>query len=415
MLNLKEKIYKVLKRSQKYTQTDMVYLAKGGFWLGLGQTITSLAALALTFAFANLLSAKTFGTYRYVLSVAGILAIPTLSGMNTALLQAVARGKEGSFIPILKTKLKWGTLASLGSIITGGYYLLQGNNTLGFAFLIISLFLPLINSFIIYESFWGGKKRFDIQNKYRIITHILATCIVILTLIFTKNIFIILLAYFSSWTVLHFIFLGLTMKKVNFNKEQDEKTIPYGKHLSLLSIMGKVDNNLDKIILWHFLGPASIAIYFIALALPLKIKDVFKVIPGLAMPKFSQRTSEELKKTVPKRMLQMLVIITPIIVLYIILAPFIFKLLFPKYLQFVAYSQVYALALFAVPRSLAGTSLSAKMKTKSLWISNLVLPPIYILSLFILVPQFGIWGAISALLILEAITFSLQFYLFKKM
>lgn len=415
MLNLKEKIYKVLKRSQKYTQTDMVYLAKGGFWLGLGQSVTSLAALALTFAFANLLSAKTFGTYRYVLSVAGILAIPTLSGMNTALLQAVARGKEGSFIPILKTKLKWGTLASLGSIITGGYYLLQGNNTLGFAFLIISLFLPLINSFIIYESFWGGKKRFDIQNKYRIITHILATCIVILTLIFTKNIFIILLAYFSSWTVLHFIFLGLTMKKVNFNKEQDEKTIPYGKHLSLLSIMGKVDNNLDKIILWHFLGPASIAIYFIALALPLKIKDVFKVIPGLAMPKFSQRTSEELKKTVPKRMLQMLVIITPIIVLYIILAPFIFKLLFPKYLQFVAYSQVYALALFAVPRSLAGTSLSAKMKTKSLWISNLVLPPIYILSLFILVPQFGIWGAISALLILEAITFSLQFYLFKKM
>ena len=178
MLNPKKKIYKALKWSQKYTQTDMVYLARGGFWLVLGQTITSLAALALTLALANLLSIKTLGTYRYVLSIAGILAIPTLSGMNTALLQAVSRGKEGSLISILKTKLKWGSLATLGSIGVAGYYFLQGNNTLALAFLIISLFIPLMNTFIIYESFLQGKKRFDIQNKYRIITQILATLIV---------------------------------------------------------------------------------------------------------------------------------------------------------------------------------------------------------------------------------------------
>lgn len=412
---LKQKIYKVLKWSQKYTKTDMVYLAKGGFWLILGQTTTSLAALALTLAFANLLSVKTLGTYRYILSIAGILAIPTLSGMDTALLQAVARGKEGSFIPILKTKLKWGVLAAIGSIGVAGYYFLQGNNTLALAFLIISCFIPLINTFIIYESFLQGKKMFGTQNKYRIITQISATCIVVLTLIFTKNIFLILLAYFASWTVLHFIFLKLTLNKTKLNKEQDPKTILYGKHLSLMSIMGRVVSNIDKIFLWHFLGPINIAIYFIALALPLKIKDILKVVPSLAMPKFSQRSEKELKNTVPKRMLQFFLIIIPIVILYIVLAPFIFKLLFPKYAEFVIYSQVYALALFAVPRSLLGTSLTAKMKIKSQWTSNFILGPIYIILLFILVPQFGIWGTISAFLAIEVITFGLQFYFFKKM
>ena len=62
---LKQRIYKGLKWSQKYTQTDMVYLAKGGFWLGMGQIITGLASFLLTLAFANLVPKETFGTYKH--------------------------------------------------------------------------------------------------------------------------------------------------------------------------------------------------------------------------------------------------------------------------------------------------------------------------------------------------------------
>lgn len=412
---LKNKIYKVLKWSEKYTKTDMVYLASGGFWLSFGQIITAISSFLLTVAFANLVSKDVFGTYRFVISLTGILAIPTLSGINTAILQATARGKDGSFIPALKTKLRWGVLGGIGSLILSLYYFLQGNITLTISFLIVAAFVPLMDSFSLYEPLWSGRKKFNIQNKYRAITNILSAIALILVIIFTENLFLMLFAYFFSWTILHLIFLLISIKKANLNNTEDPKTIPYGKHLSLMGIIGRVDGKLDKILLWHFLGAEFVAIYYIALALPLRIKEILKVISSLAFPKFSQRTPDELKKSVPRKMFQILLITVPIAILYILIAPFLFKIFFPKYSEFVVYSQAYILILVFFPRTLLGTSLTAKMQTKSLYLSSIILSPTYIILLLLLVPSFGIWGAIISFLILEAVTFTLQYILFRKM
>ena len=414
-MQLKKKIYKALRWSQKYTKTDMVYLASGGFWLSFGQIITAVSSFLLTIAFANLVSKDTFGTYRFVLSLAGILTIPTLSGINTAILQAAARGKDGSFIPALKTKLRWGILGGIASLVVSLYYFLQGNTNLTISFLIIAAFVPVMDSFSIYESLWAGKRQFEIQNKYRAITNILSAVALILVIMLTGNLFLMLFTYFFSWTVLHFIFLLITIKKANLNTSQDPKTIPYGKHLSLMGIIGRVDSRLDKILLWHFLGAEFVAIYYIALALPLRIKEILKVISSLAFPKFASRTPEELKKSVPKKMLQILLITLPITILYILTATYLFKIFFPKYSEFVVYSQAYILILVFFPRTLLGTSLTAKMQTKALYLSSIILSPTYIILLLLLVPNFGIWGAIISFLIIEGVTFVLQYILFRRM
>ena len=70
---IKEKIYNLLRWSEKYTKTDMVYLAHGGFWLSFGQIISSLSSFLLAIAFANLLPKETYGNYKYILSIASIL------------------------------------------------------------------------------------------------------------------------------------------------------------------------------------------------------------------------------------------------------------------------------------------------------------------------------------------------------
>ena len=150
----KNKIDNFLKRTQRYTGTDNVYLAKGGFWLGTGQAVSAIAALLLSIAFANLLPRETYGTYRYVLSIFALLSISTLQGMSTAITRAVARGYEGSFKTALGTKLRWGVAGAAASLATSLYYYLQGNNTLAISFLIATVFVPIMSSFKIVLLFW---------------------------------------------------------------------------------------------------------------------------------------------------------------------------------------------------------------------------------------------------------------------
>ncbi len=67
MQTLRAKICNFLRWSEKYIKTDMIYLVKGGFWLTLGQIISSVSSLLLVIAFANLLPKETYGIYKYFL------------------------------------------------------------------------------------------------------------------------------------------------------------------------------------------------------------------------------------------------------------------------------------------------------------------------------------------------------------
>jgi len=415
-MKFKQKIVNFLRRSKKYTQTDMIYLAKGGFWLSLGQVISFISGFLLAIAFANLLPKETYGNYTYVLSIGSILAISTLPGINTALIRTVARGYEGSFIPALKTKIRWGTLSSLASLGLAGYYFLNNNTTLFICFLIVAVFLPLMNSFTIYQAFWNGKKRFDIQTKYNIVIQVISVSALILSLFLSDNLFIVLLVYFISHTVLHFIFLQITIKKIRIvEQKQDSQTISFGKHLSLMSFLESIAQRLDKILIWHFLGPVQLAIYSFAYFPIKELQALFgKTLGPLARPKFSEKTMQDLKAFLPKKIIKIFLLIIPIVVLYIIFVPYIYRIFFPQYLGSIKYSRVLALILLASPLMFLGISLQVQLKKKELYISRFIGDIALIILLIILIPIYQIWGVIVARLLFYSIRGVVVIYLFKK-
>jgi len=165
--HVKMYIHRLLRKSEKYFKTDMVYLARGSFWLGSGQITSSVVIFSLAIAFANLIPKETYGTYKYVLSITGLLTILTLRGMDSAVLQSVARNFEGVLIPALKTKIKWGILSAVSGIGIAIYYYINGNNTLAISFLIASGFSPFMDSFGIYNALLNGKKLFHLSSIMR--------------------------------------------------------------------------------------------------------------------------------------------------------------------------------------------------------------------------------------------------------
>jgi len=416
MINkIKQKIYKFLHQSEKYTKTDMVYLAKGGFWLTSGQAISSIASFLLAIAFANLLPKETYGEYKYILSIAALLSIPTLKGMETALVQAVARGYEGSIIPALKTKIKWGTFGALAGLILAGYYFHQDNITLTITFLIASVFTPLMDTLNTYEAFFYGKKLFKESTQFNIAVKILATAAMLTTILFTNNIFLIIFTYFVSYTILRLFVLLLVIAKHKFNPLQHPQTLSYGKHLSLVGVLDTIADQLDKLLLWHFLGAVPLAVYSFATAPPIEIRKIFKNIVPLAFPKIAQREVKEIKKTLPAKMLKFFIVLIPLVLIYILLAPYIYKLFFPQYIESVFYSQIFILVLLFQPSTLINTTFAAYAHKKKIYILSITTSIIRISLFLILLPFYGILGAIFAILCTRFISFFMLLFLFKRL
>ncbi|PKM91837.1 hypothetical protein CVU82_01360 [Candidatus Falkowbacteria bacterium HGW-Falkowbacteria-1] len=397
---IKIAIYKLLKKSEKWTKTDMVYLAEGGFWLTLGQGVSSVSAFLLAIAFANLLPKETYGTYKYIMSIVSLLAIPTLTGMNTAIIQAVARGYEGSLISALKTKIKWGLLGGLLGLSLALYYYLQNNDTLAIAFLIVSVFIPFMDSILIYESYLNGKKNFKTLGRYTVFIRIISAITMVVTIFFTKNIYLIVSSYLLSNTLLRLILLKITLSKNKLNEKKDPNTISYGKHLSLMSILNIFSIYLDKLLIFHYLGASELAIYSIAIAPVEQMKGLIKNINALALPKFSATSTENLKTNLKPKILKMTLILAIMSFCYILIAPFAYRVFFPQYLESIFYSQLFSLSLVLIgPIMLLISAFQAKEKKMTLYQYNIIKPIIRIILLFVLINYFGITGIIFAILL----------------
>ncbi len=412
---IKKHITKSLRWLEKYTKTDMIYLAHGSFWLGLGQFVSSLSVFLTSVAFANLLSPDIFGIYKYVISINALLLVTTLTGMDSAVIQSVSRGYDGTLDEGVKIKMKWGIWGTILSFGLGIYYFINDNNVLALCFGITAMFLPFVESFDIYNSLLWGKKLFDIQTKYNIIKKIIALIAMILVIIFTKNIFFILAIYFLSIVIPNIYFFIKTKRLYVENDKVDDESIPYGKNLSAINIINIILSELDKILVFQYIGAKDLATYSLALAPTDQIKGLLKNLNSLAMPKFSEKPYKEIRKTIWSKVFMLGMVTTLIVVIYIIFVPILFKTFFPKYIDSIIYSQVLSISL--IPVIMAGfilTLLESQKFQKEIYQYNIYSSVTSILVLIPFVYFMGIWGAIYARLINRVVVLLIGIKLVRK-
>ncbi|PIR45693.1 MAG: hypothetical protein COV09_00045 [Candidatus Vogelbacteria bacterium CG10_big_fil_rev_8_21_14_0_10_50_13] len=290
MMNFKEQERLILGRASRLFKVDMGYLFHGGFWITVGQVVSSLSAFILAIVYANWLSPETYGTYKYVISVIGILSIPTLSGLSTAVSKAVVEGNEGSFRYAVKVKLKWGLLASAGGLVLAGYYFFNQNTELALAFLLSALFIPLLEGFNLYDSFLYGKKLFRTASWYYVIGQVFTTTLMVGAAYFRPTLAMILIGYLVGWSLVRFLLLRRTFNRFRPNNQVDPAVVPYGKHLTAIKAFNVFASYLDKVLLFQFVGAGPLAIYSITQAPLDQIRSLTsRGISLLAFPKYAAK------------------------------------------------------------------------------------------------------------------------------
>ena len=374
----------------------MVYLASSGFWLNLNFAVVSILSLLLSIAFANLLPKNEYGIYQYVLAIAAFLTAFTFTGLNTAITQAVANGREGVLRTSVRIQLAWNMIPAGVALFGAIYYFVQGNAVLGFGLACVALSLPLTNAFNSYAAFLTGKKDFRSSALYAIAGNALYYCAIFVGVFFfpaaAPLIFINLFVTAAAAATLYY----WTLRVCKPNNTDDDQVLPYARHLTGMNVLGMIAAHVDKILVFQFLGAASLASYALAILLPERLGGAFKSILLAAFPRFSNRSLTEIRQSIYWKSFLILLLTLGCASAYALVAPSVLRILYPEYLDIIPYSQVYAFTFVATIAHLVTMAFVAHKRLKELYIFNTAVPLLQISALVIGISLWGLWGLVAA-------------------
>jgi O-antigen/teichoic acid export membrane protein len=397
MRGIKAYIYGLLRRSERIFKTDMVYLAEGGFWLGFSQVVVSLSSFFLAVAFAHLVSKESYGQYKYVLSIVGILSSFTLTGLGTAIVRSVSHGFDGTIRYAFRENIKWSFLFSFGFFVIALYYFINGNFPLAVSLLIVGLLSPLLKSTNFYNSFLAAKKDFRRSALYYgIAGNVVPFLCLFIVMFFTSNPLWLVSTYFISNTAIGLILYSRVLEIYKPNREVDPEALHYSKHLSFLNILSGIANNIDQVLVFHYIGAAQLAIYNFAIAIPNQAKALPANLSNIMFPKFAVRDDGEIRAGMNNKYLWLFILGVVISIVYILIAPALFHIFFPTYTESIRYSQISILPMLCIVFEPAASYLTAKGKIKEQYISNLLASIFQIVSVFVGIIWWGLMGLVIA-------------------
>ena len=298
-------LVRILRWSERYTGTDMVYLARGSGWLGVSQLSASIGAFISMYVLANALSPEVFGEYRFFMASFLILSIFALPGMRIALLESTPKNFRNNLIVAYREMVRFGVAGSVVSVGIAFYYVLNNNLALALGFLCIAILLPFFDSSSAFLEYLKALKEF---RKVAVYTLIVRTILLALTtsvaLLYPKYGWLIFLSFLIGNIAPNLYLHWRTTRRFAGPEEtSDPKLTHYAKHLTALAVLGLLAMQLDKIFVWKFIGAEELAIFFIAYTLPQELGRFLQIIPQLYLPKFSIATPSIITKTLLQKIL----------------------------------------------------------------------------------------------------------------
>lgn len=408
----KDRLYRLLRWSERYTRIDMVYFASGSFWAGVGLASNAAASFCSALLFGNLLPKDSYGIYKYILSIASILGNLSLTGLRTALNRSAALNYDGDLRRGFWLSIRWSVLLTFASYALALYYFSNGNFAIGAGILIFGTLAPLLNAANLYAFYLNGAQRFRQENFYSIGRDWLPLVCIIPTLLLTSNIILISLVYFASNTASALLFYWSTVRQIPIESKTSPALVSYSAHLSAMALLAGVVGQMDNILVFHYLGAAELAVYSFASAIPGQFQNAFKTLYTLALPKFSNKDRREAKHSTFIRLGQVILLGLACSIAYAALAPYFFAFFFPKYIDAVGYTQLLAITiLLSGTGSIMSAYFDSQQEVRKKYVITIFSNVSKLFLMAILMRYFGIPGIIFGIIISWFLTLLLQFVL----
>lgn len=389
------------------TRTDIQYVAQSGFWNNLGVVSVSVFSFLLYLLFARYLSPETYGTYQYLLSLAVLVSSLTLTGLNTSVAKTVAQGNDSALQQAVRLQLKWYLVPASAGICASAYYLLNGNLTLGLGLLLIGILTPLQYTFSMYSGFLLGKKDFRRGFLYGLAVNVPFYTVLAVVALTSNDPLLLLGANLIAQSLGVYVAYRSVLRVYKPKSDGPALSKRYGGHLSFMGTLGTLGNQIDSLVAFHVLGPAQLAVYSFATAIPDRLASLLKFLPAASLPRFSNRTEEEIRVGLRARIWLMIGSLSLFAVTYAFFAQAAYDFFFPQYSSAAPFSQVYAITILGVGTQVLLSALLAHERIRSLYVVNTAIPVLQILASLVGAILFGLWGLVVGRVIITFTSFGL--------
>ena len=266
-------------------------LVKNGVWLlALNATRQILGVVTLA-VLVRLFTKDEYGQYQFIVSIVGVCGVFVLPGLQVAVVQSVARGHDTTYLAATRIAFLASTAGTLVCGAVAAYEWFAGTMPLFYAAMLAAVLFPASQGLVTWKSYQFGKERFKetaLSQGAALVIAYIGT--ILLALALPGNIVAPLAVSYTIFAIQNLQMHWRIVSSVPRNGVSEENSIRYGVQTSLYLALNTVGNYADRLILFFFLSPESLATYAAASRIPELLKDNLQAIRSVMIPSLSRKS-----------------------------------------------------------------------------------------------------------------------------
>lgn len=387
----------------------------GAGWLLLQQLIIAPMSLITTVLLARVLSIEDYGFYKYILSAYGIIAIFGLNGFSSVASLNLQRGEDVFFKVGFKYRKLMRWIPVLITVFVSAYYFIQGNSFLAILFLITIFSHLFVDLYDFYNIATVGRGNYKLHSILAVINYFVSFFPPILVAYLSNNLYFVFITFFVCQFLFRIFAFYYVKKKLGFrgkdltteiskndqeNYKKESLGVSFNNSLGILSING------GSAIIFNRLGAEANAIYSLAITFSDFVYGIilspltkgFLILSRMTRDKVHNAEKIKLTKHLTKKYFcfAFLAMLAATLAL-----PFVYKILFAKYLFSYKFAVVYSLSILSIAFYPAYQYFFEARKIKLLNTIQTSTLIVGLVTLFFASMYFGLWGAIIVAIIMK--------------
>jgi O-antigen/teichoic acid export membrane protein len=262
-------------------------LARNAVILFALRFLQRLLRLVVLYFVVRALSKNAFGEYQFILSCSALMVVFTLPGLNNAVMQSVARGFSGVYRKAVPRALAASVIGSVVLAALGVQH--RGAGELGLGFFLAAVLFPLAYGLEQWRAVRTGRE--DFAAVFRIDGFAVAVLAVLMIAGVTwlpGHLLVPLAVLLGVQTALNTLMTASTLRSMPKETPVEEGSLRYGARTTIYTAFNTAANQIDKLLLFYFLSPTALATFYAAERIPELTKGVVQDVSSVMAPRFAK-------------------------------------------------------------------------------------------------------------------------------